>query len=281
MKQQYSLDHDGLDGILQSSPKPKSKYFYSRLLWLVPILIITASTAFWLQKDRQTYPLQPSARLENLPQLSDQTTVVENKSPTSSVSTQSVQPSISSQPGNVSLPSKNPAEPTLSDSIHSIRSTTALENQIAHARESAEVETAASIKPTVIKPVSEVAAQKDKDQTAKSLIDENIKINFKFASSKVNLSKSQKTDLTRLLKKCDNKIEITGYTCSQGSSDRNLRLGFARAHALKRLLINTGVPAERIITASKGMQSPTASNETVSGRALNRRAELSCKGKTQ
>ena len=281
MKQQHSLDHDGLDGILQPSPKPKSKYFYSRLLWLVPILIIIASTAFWLQKDRQTYPLQPSARLENLPQLSDQTTVVENKSPTSSVSTQSVQPSISGQSGNASLPSENPAEPTLSDSTQSIRSTTALENQIAHARESAKVETAASIKPTVIKPVSEVTAQKDKDQTAKSLMDENIKINFKFASSKVNLSKSQKTDLTRLAEKCDNKIEITGYTCNRGSSNRNLQLGLSRAHALKRLLINAGVPAERIITASKGMQSPIAPNETVSGRALNRRAELSCKGKTQ
>src|SRR5450759_277088 len=100
MKQQHSLDHDGLDGILQPSPKPKSTYFYSRLFWFVPIVIIIASTAFWLQKNRQIYPIQSSAKPGDLPHLSDGITVAENESPTSSISTQSVQPSISGQSGN-------------------------------------------------------------------------------------------------------------------------------------------------------------------------------------
>jgi len=280
MKQQHSLDHDGLDGILQSSHKPKSKNLYFRLFWLVPILIIIASSAFWLQKNRQIYPLQSSAKLSNLPHSSDRITIAENESPTSSLSTQGVQPSISGQSGNVSLPSQNPAGPTLSVSSHSNQSPAALEKIPPHARESAETETATSEKPPVIEPVPAANSQKEKDQSTKSLMDKNIKVNFKFASSEVDLSKTEKTGLTRFVGKCNNKIQITGYTCNLGSPDHNQKLGLARAHALKRLLISNGVPAERVIAASKGMQNPVASNETISGRALNRRAELSCKGKT-
>ena len=280
MKQQHSLDHDGLDGILPSSPKPKSNYFYSRLFWLVPILIIIASTAFWLQKNRQIYPLQSSARLENLPHLSDGITVAKNESPTSSISTQRVPPSISGQSGNVSLPSPNPTEPTLSDNSHSNQSPEALENQITPARKSADAETATSMKPPVIEPVPAANAQKNKHQSTKPLMNKTIIVNFKFASSGLNLSKTEKTDLTRLLERCNNQIEITGYTCNLGSPDHNQKLGLARAHALKQLLIRNGVPGERIITVSKGMQNPVASNVTVSGRALNRRAELICKGKS-
>ena len=280
MKQQHSLDHDGLDGILQSSPKPKAKYSYSRLFWLVPILIIIASTVFWLQKNRQTYPLQSSVKPGDLPHLSDGITVAENESPTSSISTQNVQPSISGQPGNASLPNQNQAESALSDNIPSNQSPAALENKITHAQESAEAETATSTKHPVIDPVPAENSQADKNQSTKSLMDQNIKVNFKFASSGLNLSKTEITDLTRFVEKCNNEIQITGYTCGLGSPDHNQQLGLARAHALKRLLISNGIPAERIITASKGMQDPVASNKTISGRALNRRAELSCKGKS-
>jgi OOP family OmpA-OmpF porin len=274
MKQQHSLDHDGLDGILQSSRKPQSKYFYFRSLWLVPILIFIAITAFWLQ----IYPLQFFERPENLPHSSDRITIAENESPATSVSTQSVPPSISGQSGNVSSPSPNPAETTLSDNIHFNQSPAALENQIPHARESAEAETATSKMPPVIEPVLAANTQKDKDQST-SLMEQSFKLHFKFASSDIDLSKTEKTDLTRFAQKCNNQIRITGHTCNLGSPDHNQTLGWARANALKQLLINHGVPAERIVTASKGMRNPVASNETISGRALNRRAELSCIGK--
>ena len=280
MKQQHSLDHDGLDGILQLSIKPKSKFFYFRLFWLVPILIIIASATFWLQKNRQTYPRQSPAELGSLPYSPDKTTVVENESPTSSVPAQNAQPSISGQSGNVSLPSPSPTEPTLSNNIHSVQSPVALENQVLHARESAQAETATTQKPPVIEPVTTANSQKDQNQSTEPLMNNNIKVNFRLASSEVNLARTERTGLTRLVEKCDNQILITGYTCNVGSPDHNQKLGLARANALKRLLISNGVPAERIITASKGMQSPIASNETISGRALNRRAELTCKGKS-
>ncbi|CAA9891941.1 conserved hypothetical protein [Candidatus Methylobacter favarea] len=241
MKQPHSLDHDGLDGILPASRQPQPQYFYFKLFGLAAILIIMAIAAFWLQKNLQRHPLQTSARPENLTELNDKITRAEKESP-----------------------NKLPA---------------ALENQTSHAGESAEAEMAASKKSPISEPVTAAIPQKDKDQYDKSLISNGFKVYFKFASSTVDLSKTEKTDLTRLAEKCNNQILITGYTCSLGSPDHNQTLGWARANTLKRLLISHGVPAERIKTASKGMHTPVASNDTLSGRALNRRAELSCAGK--
>ncbi|MDD5579766.1 MAG: OmpA family protein [Methylobacter sp.] len=257
MNQQHSLDHDGLDGILQSSGKPQSKNFYFRFFLLISILIIITITAFWLQKNLQM-PLPPSSAMpENLPDSS------KNESP----STQQVSP-----------PRPNPAETTLSDSIPINQLPAAPENQVPQAWEPARAETATLKKPPVIELVP--AATLHQDNFAKPLMANSFKVNFKLASSDVDLSKTEKTNLTHFAEKCNNQIQITGHTCNLGSAEHNQTLGWARADAIKKLLIRNGVPGERIITASKGMQNPIASNETKSGRALNRRAELSCIGKS-
>jgi outer membrane protein OmpA-like peptidoglycan-associated protein len=281
MKQQHSLDHDGLDGILQSSPKPKSSS--SKLLWLLPILILIAGGTFWLQKNRPINPSQPSARQENLPASSesDRITIASNEAPVASVPTQDVQPLTAVPPDNVPLTGTGLAVPPLPDNARASQSPAALDNKIPQVLESAQSDQSTTAKPPAIASVTVANAEKNTDQSTNAVMSQNSKINFKYASSKVHLTKTQKTELTRLLKECNNPIEITGYTCNQGSPDHNQQLGLARAHALKRLLIRIGVPAEKIITASKGMQSPIASNETLPGRALNRRAELVCKGKTQ
>ena len=275
MKQQHSLDHDGLDGILQSSLKPKSKYFYLRLFWLLPILIIFAGATFWLKANQQIYPLKSSAKQGILPHSSeDKIIIAKNESPAAPVSSQSVQPSSAGQSGNVALPIPDSVVPALPKTIHVNQSPATLEMENTHSPEPAGADTAASGKPPAIEP----RLAKNSQKLIKPLIDENIKVKFKLASSEVNLSKTERTDLTRLLEKCNNQIQITGYTCNLGSSEFNQKLGLARANALKQVLISKGVPAERIITASKGMQSPVAPNEAPSGRALNRRAELTCKG---
>ncbi len=275
MKQQHSLDHDGLDGILQSSLKPKC--FYLRLLWLAPVLIIFAAATFWLQGNRQIHKLNSSAKQEILPHSSgDKISIAKNESPAAPVSTQSMQPQSSGQSGNVSLSGINPEAESLPDTIHSNQSHAALEKKIPHALESSVSQTATSGKHPVVEPVPASSSQKD----INLLKGNDIKVKFKFASSEVILSRTGRTDLTRLLEKCNNQILITGYTCNRGSPEFNQKLGLARALALKRLLISKGVPDENIITSSAGMQSPVASNETPSGRALNRRAELTCKGKS-
>jgi outer membrane protein OmpA-like peptidoglycan-associated protein len=73
------------------------------------------------------------------------------------------------------------------------------------------------------------------------------------------------------------KILIEGFTDNIGRSDDNMRLSENRAVALANALIESGVDADRIESAGRGEENPVASNETVEGRALNNRIEITKK----
>jgi type VI secretion system protein ImpK len=74
-------------------------------------------------------------------------------------------------------------------------------------------------------------------------------------------------------------VALTGYT-DDTQPDRhamirlNQTLSGARAIEVMRILLSSGVPAERITVAGKGDAAPVASNDTVRGRTKNRRVEL-------
>jgi outer membrane protein OmpA-like peptidoglycan-associated protein len=65
-----------------------------------------------------------------------------------------------------------------------------------------------------------------------------------------------------------------GHTDSVGSEEFNLALSQRRADAVKEVLTAKGVSPERILTKGYGKQFPVASNDTESGRQLNRRVEV-------
>jgi OmpA-OmpF porin, OOP family len=69
-------------------------------------------------------------------------------------------------------------------------------------------------------------------------------------------------------------VVVEGHTDATGVPSDNQRLSLERADAVKSALIARGVPAERIKTAGMGQDRPVASNDTVAGRAKNRRTEL-------
>lgn len=70
------------------------------------------------------------------------------------------------------------------------------------------------------------------------------------------------------------RVTVTGHTDNVGSADVNMRLGQQRADAVRQRLIALGIPADRIATASRGMEQPIAPNDTPEGRARNRRAQI-------
>jgi outer membrane protein OmpA-like peptidoglycan-associated protein/RNA polymerase subunit RPABC4/transcription elongation factor Spt4 len=71
------------------------------------------------------------------------------------------------------------------------------------------------------------------------------------------------------------KIRIEGHTDNQGGDDYNMRLSQRRAESVKGALINQyGVAADRMTPQGFGATHPKATNETIEGRALNRRVEL-------
>lgn len=70
-------------------------------------------------------------------------------------------------------------------------------------------------------------------------------------------------------------VTIEGHTDSIGSDAHNLALSKRRAESLKQELVeHYGVPAARLSTAGYGRTRPVDTNETLEGRAHNRRVEL-------
>jgi outer membrane protein OmpA-like peptidoglycan-associated protein len=75
-------------------------------------------------------------------------------------------------------------------------------------------------------------------------------------------------------KQADRDIVIEGFTDSTGSEELNRRLSEQRAQAVKEALVARGVEAQRIDARGYGPAFPIASNETPTGRQLNRRVEV-------
>lgn len=68
--------------------------------------------------------------------------------------------------------------------------------------------------------------------------------------------------------------EVQGHTDSTASADYNQKLSEARARAVRDYFIRQGIAPERIRAIGFGETRPAASNDTLEGRALNRRVEL-------
>lgn len=74
--------------------------------------------------------------------------------------------------------------------------------------------------------------------------------------------------------KTDKKISIEGHADNVGTPTVNQTLSEARAASVRKALVDAGVAPERMVTQGFSFNRPIASNATESGRALNRRVEL-------
>lgn len=74
------------------------------------------------------------------------------------------------------------------------------------------------------------------------------------------------------------KIQLTGHTDSQGNRLANVALSLARANTVRSYLIEKGIAAESLSASGSGPDQPVASNDTVEGRAKNRRIEFRLAG---
>lgn len=74
------------------------------------------------------------------------------------------------------------------------------------------------------------------------------------------------------------KVQLIGHTDSQGNRQANVALSLARANTVRSYLIDKGIPAEALSASGSGPDQPVASNDTVEGRAKNRRIEFRLAG---
>ncbi len=69
-------------------------------------------------------------------------------------------------------------------------------------------------------------------------------------------------------------VEVGGHTDNTGRRATNMRLSLARANAVRDYLIGKGVDGARITANGYGPDKPVGDNTTATGRAANRRVEL-------
>ena len=99
-----------------------------------------------------------------------------------------------------------------------------------------------------------------------------------FESGQAVLTPAGKTILDEMgaamLKMKGQKVEIIGHTNNLGLRASNQNLSQARAEVVRNYLAGKGIPSDNLIASGQGPDRPIASNDTVEGRARNRRIEF-------
>jgi len=72
----------------------------------------------------------------------------------------------------------------------------------------------------------------------------------------------------------DSTVQVVGHTDSDGEAGFNQGLSEDRANAVASVLLNNGVPSQRVQAFGRGEAQPVASNLTPEGKAQNRRVEI-------
>lgn len=277
-----SLDYDGLDGILQqpdASIQRKAAWYKSG--WFFVMTGIVLAGVFFLQtlpsppvtttnnSTEQTKPATPVAANAQKPTepvhsaLAEPSQIQATATPVNPDQTvapkaldSAIEPPVAQPAEIAAVSAQKPAETPTTDTT-----TAQTENQAPQPSETI---------PPAIPTGNETTAI---NSSAEALFT----VHFKLDSSKLNaLSRSESAELINAAKRCAKLIKLTGHTCNLGTDASNKTLGLTRAKAVKKLLLNNGFAADRIITTSAGMNNPVAANDTPAGQALNRRTELAC-----
>lgn len=72
----------------------------------------------------------------------------------------------------------------------------------------------------------------------------------------------------------DRTVIIEGHTDNVGSDDYNVNLSQRRANSVQQFLLAQGIASNRLSSSGKGENFPVASNDSSSGRQMNRRVEV-------
>lgn len=99
-----------------------------------------------------------------------------------------------------------------------------------------------------------------------------------FETGSADIRTSFETDLAALapqINEIRRQVSITGFTDNVGQADANLELSRQRAEAVQQFLIASGADSVAFELTFSGEDQPIGDNTTASGRAQNRRVEIS------
>lgn len=106
---------------------------------------------------------------------------------------------------------------------------------------------------------------------------------FNFASNSSDMAETDNAlldEIAEISVGCRGTLIISGHTDSTGAADANRILSLARASAVRDALILRGLSSDRIEAQGFGEARPLADNDTVEGRARNRRIDIRLKRQT-
>lgn len=99
-----------------------------------------------------------------------------------------------------------------------------------------------------------------------------------FATGSAAVSGPAQTDLYAVARNLNqypnSRVEVIGHTDNTGSAALNQDLSQRRAQSVAGILAAAGVAQSRLAAVGRGFTQPIASNDTVAGRAQNRRVEI-------
>lgn len=106
-----------------------------------------------------------------------------------------------------------------------------------------------------------------------------------FDYNKAELKPGAQGDIFKLAQflqeNADRKVIVEGYTDSTGSAAYNQGLSERRAGSVRMALVRAGVDPSRIVAQGYGKEYPVADNSSNSGRAMNRRVEVTISNDNQ
>ena len=131
----------------------------------------------------------------------------------------------------------------------------------------------------VAQQVPQAQVEEVKDSNGLKAVKVTFDSGILFATNKADLSSSAKTSLVKfaevLKQNTDMDLAIYGHTDNTGTDAINDPLSLRRAESVSGYLSTCGVSSNQFKTIEgKGSKLPVATNETVEGRAQNRRVEV-------
>jgi outer membrane protein OmpA-like peptidoglycan-associated protein len=133
-----------------------------------------------------------------------------------------------------------------------------------------------------MKSINDIASAKaekvDYTQTKTTILaDGNWSINFETGSSEIKetSTKDLETIYNLLIQAENTKLQVVGHTDNSGNPQSNLTLSKGRANSVVNYLTAKGIPSTRFqLIDGKGQDEPIADNNTPSGKAKNRRVQI-------
>ena len=135
-----------------------------------------------------------------------------------------------------------------------------------------------------VSPIRFETAWRDFQQCGEHLIDygyDDVRFSvFYFTKKSLRLGRNEKAQLDKLAEYVSldpdfQYIQINSHTDSRGVRGKNMSVSKKRANMVKKYLVKQGVNSSRFVIRARGEKKPKYNNRTKSGRAKNRRVEVS------